>query len=142
MDRVKKTLQNLEKHGFSIQYFAKGELAAKWLAEQLPMHSMAAFGGSVTLSQIKLEQQLSARGISVLDYWQVEPDQRREVFLRSLDADGYFCSANAILEDGSYLNVDGAGNRTASTIYGPHKLFIVAGVNKLVSNLDESICKN
>lgn len=138
MDKIKKTLNNLKRNGFAVEYFPSKQSAAKWLAEQLPAKSVAAFGGSVTLSQIGLARLLADKDIDILDYWQVAPEQRREIFLSSLNADGYFCSANAIIEDGSYLNVDGAGNRTASTIYGPKKLYIVAGVNKIVKDIDEA----
>jgi len=100
-----------------------------------------AFGGSVTLYQIGLLKRLKEKNITILDYWKVPPEERRAIFFASLDADAYFCSANAISEEGYYLNVDGAGNRTASTIYGPKRLFIVAGTNKLVPDTESAFAR-
>ena len=50
-------------------------------------------------------------------------------------------SANAITEDGELYNVDGNGNRVAALIYGPKRVIVVAGVNKLVRDLDEAISR-
>ncbi len=44
-------------------------------------------------------------------------------------------SANAITEEGAVFNVDGNGNRVAAMIYGPEKVYVVAGVNKIVPDL-------
>ena len=57
-------------------------------------------------------------------------------------ADTYFSSSNAITEDGELYNVDGNGNRVAALLFGPKKVIIVAGVNKIVKNLDEAIKRN
>lgn len=56
--------------------------------------------------------------------------------------DTYFSSSNAITEDEELYNVDGNGNRVAALLFGPKKVIIVAGVNKIVKNLDEAIKRN
>ena len=50
-------------------------------------------------------------------------------------------SANAITEEGELYNVDGNGNRVAALIYGPQRVIVVAGVNKIVRNLQEAISR-
>ncbi len=40
---------------------------------------------------------------------------------------------------GEIYNVDGNGNRVAAMLYGPDKVIIVAGYNKIVENLSEAI---
>ncbi|MDG6878257.1 hypothetical protein Cp4433_02550 [Clostridium perfringens] len=43
---------------------------------------------------------------------------------------------------GEIYNVDGNGNRVAAMLYGPDKVIIVAGYNKIVENLSEAIQRN
>ena len=50
-------------------------------------------------------------------------------------------STNAITEYGEIYNVDGNGNRVAAMLYGPDKVIIVAGVNKIVPNVEEAIIR-
>ena len=56
-------------------------------------------------------------------------------------ADVFVTSTNAVTEDGELYNVDGTGNRVAALNYGPDKVIVVVGVNKLVSDLDEAILR-
>lgn len=141
MANVERAIKNLRKNDFEAEYFSEAALAAKWLAEQMPKNSLAAFGGSETVYQIGLPELLLAKDIDILDFWQVPFSEARELYRRAFDADAYFCSANAITEDGFYLNVDGVGNRTASTIYGPKRLFIIAGINKIVPDVEAAFAR-
>ncbi len=63
------------------------------------------------------------------------------MFLDSLSADAYLCSANAVTMRGELYNVDGNGNRVAALCYGPASVIVVAGRNKLVSDLDEAVSR-
>ena len=65
-----------------------------------------------------------------------------KIYRESFFADAYFSSSNAITEDGELYNVDGNGNRVAALLFGPKKVIIVAGVNKIVKNIDEAIKRN
>ena len=65
----------------------------------------------------------------------------REAYLKTFDADVFLTSANAITEDGELYNVDGNGNRVAALIYGPRRVIVVAGVNKIVKDLDSAISR-
>ena len=53
--------------------------------------------------------------------------------------DYYFMSTNAITLDGELINIDGLGNRVSYLIYGPEEVIIVAGMNKVVSNVEDGI---
>ncbi len=63
----------------------------------------------------------------------------KEIYRKSFSADAYFTSTNAITEDGELYNLDGNGNRVAAMIYGPDKVIVIAGVNKIVKDVDEAI---
>lgn len=135
--RMQKAAEQFQKNGFQAICFASGAEAAAWLAEQVQPGESVAFGGSVTLAQISLHEQLQARGAKFIE---AAPDMdaaaRRQVLLESERADAYFCSANALIEKGWVFNVDGIGNRVVGTIFGPGRCYIVAGANKLVPDAD------
>ena len=61
-------------------------------------------------------------------------NRRREGMLSDL----FIASSNAITHDGYLVNVDGTGNRVAAQIFGPKKVLLIVGVNKIVKDLDEA----
>ena len=68
----------------------------------------------------------------------------RQVWEKSRKAmlsDVFITSANAVTIDGKIVSVDGVGNRIASVIYGPYKVLLIIGRNKIVENVDEAISK-
>jgi hypothetical protein len=41
--------------------------------------------------------------------------------------------------NGELVNIDGSGNRVNSTVFGPGKVILVAGYNKIVGDVQEAI---
>ena len=68
-------------------------------------------------------------------------DDVSRVFHESLNADVYLMSTNALTEEGELYNIDGNGNRLAALIYGPKKVYVIAGTNKIVKNLEEAVSR-
>ncbi len=66
----------------------------------------------------------------------------KEIYRKTFYADTYFSSVNAITEEGEIFNVDGNGNRVAAMLYGPDKVILVVGANKIVKNIDEAVKRN
>jgi hypothetical protein len=58
---------------------------------------------------------------------------------KALTSDYYLTSANAISLDGNIVNIDGTGNRTASTCFGPKNLIYLIGKNKITNTLEDAI---
>jgi L-lactate utilization protein LutB len=92
-----------------------------------------AFGGSRTLQQLGLIEALKERGQNLLlqkpgTSMEEAADFRR----KSLTADVYIASPNAVTLDGTLMFVDKIGNRAAGMMFGPKKVIAVAGVNKIV----------
>ena len=65
-------------------------------------------------------------------------DDIDKIYRQAFSADAYFVSSNAITENGEIYNVDGTGNRVAAMIYGPDKVIIICGVNKIVKDVNEA----
>ena len=62
-----------------------------------------------------------------------------EIRRKSLGADVYMSSTNALTMDGKLVNIDGIGNRVAGMFFGPQKVYIICGVNKIAENVDKAL---
>lgn len=92
----------------------------------------------MTLAECGIQDLLKSGAYEFLDRTVMDP---QEVYRRTFSADVFLTSANAITEEGELYNVDGNGNRVAALIYGPQRVIVVAGVNKIVRNLEEAISR-
>ena len=131
IERLKK---NLEGRGFTFKYFETGAEASDYLAEQMAGKT-AGIGGSMTVETIGLYDKLLDKAADVAWHWKTEPNEAKE---RAAKAEVYVSSANGIAETGEIINIDGAGNRVASNLYGHGKVYIVAGVNKVCPDVESA----
>lgn len=131
----------LERRGFKVHIASdKEEARTIVMYELLKGVRTLGKGGSNTLKETGIWDELVRKDA-------LEGDDRIELFattlykMKGLDpdialkkgktADAYICSANAISEDGTIFNIDGIGNRVGSIIYGPEKVIMVVGKNKI-----------
>ena len=121
--------KQLEANGFTVSVFASGEDAASYLNREIDGKTVG-MGGSMTITGLGLKESLSAH--NTLYSHGFTPGDPQEVMRQAADAEIYLLSANAIAEDtGEILNIDGTGNRAASSLYGHKKVYFVAGKNKV-----------
>ena len=101
-------------------------------------NASVSFGGSMTLAENRILDELRKKDdIRLLDRSVCQtPEEIDLVYHEALSADVYFMSTNAITLDGRLVNTDGTGNRLAALIYGPKSVVIVAGMNKVASDLE------
>ena len=118
------------------------------MAKLIPSNVRVGFGDSVTLYQVGIIAGLEDRKTNILSHPFYNkgivhyPATRQDVIQKGkeiLDTDYYLTGANAITMDGKIINTDGLGNRVAGIIFGPRRVIIVAGVNKIVSNLEQAL---
>ena len=129
-DTVKK---NLEARGFSVRTFATAAEAAAYLNEAIDGKTVG-FGGSVTLQDMGLYELLGSHN-EVHWHWVNGPEERKA----AMGTQVYLSSANGLAETGEIINIDGGGNRVASTLYGHEKVYLVIGRNKLAPTYDEAL---
>ena len=134
MADLEKTGKNLENRGFRVHRFASGAEAAEFLVQTLHGTSIG-IGGSVTIDTLGVYDRLCGSN-KVFWHWKNHAPETRE---RAGKAETYLCSANGVSENGEIVNIDGAGNRVASAIYGHKKVWIIAGKNKLAPTYDEAL---
>ena len=133
---VEKLKRSVEGRGWSFKHFATGEEAANYLAGELEGVSVG-IGGSGTVDAIGLYDKLTGKCPEVVWHWKEEDQDAARV--RAMNTDAYISGANAIAETGEIVNIDGKGNRVASTLYGHKRLYIVAGKNKVQPTLEDAI---
>ncbi len=134
MADLEKTGKNLEGRGFCVHRFASGTEAAEFLVQTLHGTSIG-IGGSVTIDTLGVYDRLCGSN-EVFWHWKNHAPETRE---RAGKAETYLCSANGVSENGEIVNIDGFGNRVAGTIYGPERVFLVVGRNKIAPDLTGAI---
>lgn len=142
--RIEKTIKALERNNMK-GYLAKDKNdIINIIKELVDEKSLVACGGSMTLFETGIIDLLRSGRYNFLDRYEenLSPQEMKEIFRKSFCADAYFTSTNAVTEEGELYNVDGMGNRVAAVLYGPDKVIVVCGVNKIVKNIDEAINRN
>lgn len=134
--RIERTLAALRKNQFEAEYIETPEALLARLSELMPQEGCScSVGGSTTLAETGVLQYLKSGNFTYYDRYAPGVDTN-EIFAQALGCDFYFTSANAITENGELYNVDSRGNRLAALIWGPKNVIVVAGYNKLVTDLD------
>ena len=148
-DVLKKTYENqaktvikaLEKRNMRGYYCPDCATAVKLADELVPKNATASFGGSMTLSESGVMDMLKNRDdIHLIDRSKAKtPEETKQMYRDAFSSDVYFMSTNAITLDGELINIDGNGNRVAALIYGPDKVVMIVGMNKLVSTVEDAV---
>jgi len=125
-------LNNLNKNNMLAVFVEDREHARLEVERLIKKGSSIAFGGSVTLNQCEITQMIE-KG----DYVICDRSDKAAFF----NSDYMLTSVNAITQDGILYNVDGASNRIAGICYGPKKVVVVAGINKLVKDIDHAVLR-
>ena len=131
MTDFKNLTENLEALGYAVSSFATTQEAADYLDRAIDGVSVG-IGGSITVQEMDLYPRLSAHN-KVIWHWQGGSP------VEAATADVYISSVNGLAETGEVINIDGTGNRVASTIYGHKKVYLVVGVNKIAPDYDAAL---
>ena len=134
--KIETIIKALEKRGMKGYYAENGEEALKMVLEMMPEGSSVGRGGSETLNQLGVFDELHKRNYTCYEPHS-EPDPEKAVAIRRaiFSANFLLTSANAITMDGEIVNIDGTGNRLAPIIYGPDKVIFIVGSNKIAANV-------
>ncbi|MEG1721295.1 MAG: lactate utilization protein [Pseudoflavonifractor sp.] len=131
MSDITKLRKNLEDRGFHTSFFETAEEAGTYLDGKLDGKTIG-MGGSMTARQMGLPDLLPAHN-TMLCHWS------GSTTAEAAAAEVYISSANGVAETGEIVNIDGIGNRVASTIFGHEALYLVIGVNKIRPTFEEAL---
>lgn len=122
--------KNFKTRGFGFSVFESKKSASEYIT-QICKNKTVGFGGSMTLYEMGIFEKMKENNIDVHWHWKDEPIY--------MDGEIYITSANGISKGGEIVNIDGACNRVAATLYNTKRCIIVAGTNKLTPDLQSAI---
>ena len=141
--KVTRTIKNLQKNLFETMYVETGKQAFEHIMKMVSKDICIGMGDSYTLQEIGVIKELKSKGYNLLDPWEKGITREESLARRrkALTSDIFLTGTNALTMDGKLVSTDGLGNRVAGMIFGPLKVIVVAGVNKIVANVEEAIAR-
>lgn len=148
---AERCMKVLERNNIKCHYVKDRDEARLKLLEMIPEGVIIGAGGSRTLVEIGIMEELEKRGSHQIhnpyrkegnEYYpplETVLQEIAEVGRKALTADVFLTGINAITLDGKLVATDGFGNRVAALIWGPEKVIVVSGVNKIVNNVDAAL---
>lgn len=129
--------KRLEANDFKVSVFATAEEASAYLNEQIDGVTVG-MGGSQTIAEMGLRESLGTHNVVISHgYTPVSVDEALDM---AANTKVYLLSANAIAEStGEIMNIDGSGNRVASSLYGHEKVYFLAGKNKVSPDFESAM---
>lgn len=134
-------IKNFARRQIAGYYCATKAEAVQKASELVAPQDTVSFGGSMSLSESGVMDMLKARDdIRLIDRSLAKtPEETKQAYRDSFSADCYFMSSNAVTLDGELVNIDGNGNRVAALIYGPDKVVLIVGMNKITASVEDAL---
>ena len=140
---AEKLVGNLKQRHYEAFFCPTAQEAVEKITGMIPEGSSVTWGGSMTIRDMGLTKALHNK--EGLDIWDRDlapsREEAQEIYRRTFYADYYLSSVNAMSEDGEIVNIDGNGNRVAAITFGPKRVILVVGINKVAQNLDAAISR-
>lgn len=135
-------IEKFNQRGIEGYYCDNSEEALVMAKRFLTPGCSVTWGGSMTLEEIGLIDELKNSDYVVIDRTTAKsPEEARALYGKIVTADYFFMSSNAITLDGQLINIDGSGNRVACLITGPKNVVVIAGMNKITTDVDAGIAR-
>ncbi len=140
-EKAKKAVEKLVAHDFKAVYARTREEAVQELWKHITPKQKIGVGGSLTIRGLGILEKLEAQGCILYDHWKpgLSNETVFEIRKSQMTSDLFLSSANAVTQNGELVNIDGIGNRVNSINFGPGKIILVAGYNKIVEDVQAGI---
>lgn len=140
--RGQQLVKNLKKRHFEAHYCETREEALHMALSLIPEGESVGWGGATSAEQIGLLKAIRTGNYKAIDRDTAKSPQERTEMMRScLLTDTFITGANAISLEGELVNIDGMGNRVAAIVYGPKKVMVIAGMNKVADTLEDAMTR-
>lgn len=142
-EQIKNLILALEKNNIDVIFAETKQDVQNAVRSILPEGCNIAAGGSVSVVESGVWDIIKEPKYCFMDRNRegITPEERLDVFRKTVGCDYYFCSANAVTQKGELINVDGFGNRVASIAFGPQKVIAIVGINKIVKDVTEGLLR-
>jgi LUD domain len=139
-----KIIEQLGKRGMEGSYAVSAAQAREEVIAMIPRGATVYRCGSMSAVSMDLWEGIAKiPGVEIIDPFKpgLSFEDSMEPRRKGLLADVMITSTNAITLDGKLVNLDGLGNRVAAMTFGPQKVILVVGMNKVVSDVDSAISR-
>lgn len=132
--KCQKAVKSLDRNGFTARYCATPQDAYDYIIAEAAGAGSIGFGGSMSICDLQVEPTLRDSGKEIFNHniAGLSRDERLEIMRRQLTCDLFLSGCNALTLSGELVNIDATGNRVAAMFFGPRKVIVVVGRNKLV----------
>lgn len=139
--RIARAAENFGRRAFATHLFETASEAADFFFSSISPSDSVGHGGSETLRQLGILARLRGGGYTFLDRHAFGHtyDEQLEIRRKNLSTDAFVASSNAASMDGALVNIDGDGNRVSALGFGPRRVFLFIGRNKLTHDLESAI---
>lgn len=135
-------IRNLGKRNMEGYYFPTATDCTQAILKEIPKGSVVSWGGSESVKEAGLMDAVHNGDYELIDRaTATTPEESRQLYARTVLADYYLMSTNAITLDGELINIDGNGNRVACLIQGPSHVILVVGMNKVVTDVESGVAR-
>lgn len=133
-------VETLKLKQFDAHYAEDLESAKKMVLDMIPENASIGLGGSVTLREMGFPEIFRQEPYRLIDrYSQPSWEAELQAYRDAQHSDFFVCGTNAITGAGELVNIDSSGNRVSAMIFGPQRVIVVAGVNKVVDSLEDAM---
>lgn len=140
--RGEKLVKNLKSRHFEALYCATKEEALAAALQCIPEGATVGWGGATSARQIGLMDAVNSGNYHAIDRDACKTQEERDRAAKdALFADVFLTGANALSLDGQMVNIDGTGNRVGAIVFGPKKVLVIAGMNKVCDMLEDAITR-
>ncbi|MGI6176497.1 MAG: lactate utilization protein [Christensenellales bacterium] len=137
-EKLEQVAKALNGRGFKAQVFGTLKEAKQAALKEIGDASVG-FGGSLTVQESGLYEALQQQGNDVYWHWMVSPEEKKDLCESARAADVYVAGSNALTQDGVLVNIDGYGNRTSAMYFGPERVILMIGKNKIVEDVQAAL---
>lgn len=138
--KIRDLMKVLEERDFDPVYAETAEDAKRIVMDMIPKGATIAVGGSVTLNETGILDEIRKPEYNFIDRYNAGSfEAMLDKYREGYTADVFVSSTNAVTMGGQLVNIDCTGNRTSQIVFGPKKVIIVAGVNKIVDTVEDGI---
>jgi hypothetical protein len=142
---AEQVIKNLQKRKMNGLYVQDRHQALSTILGMIPPGAVVARGDSISVERIGLLPEIKRRNLNVLiDPFETDvdghwPKDRERMMRETFSADIFITGTNAVTLDGKIVNIDGYGNRVSAMIFGPGKVILVVGIEKIVKDVPEAL---
>ena len=142
LEWAREAVADLERNNISAALCSSRDEARDIVLSLIPTGGTVGYGDSITIRQLDILKALRAGDYRLLDVaLAIDSEKKQDLREKALTADVFISGVNALTRDGKLVNMDSVGNRVAPTLFGPKRVILVLGINKLVADLAEAFTR-